>query len=1352
MASQPIANPTIDWSARNLAHEYKTFTEMCKLMFSGPYKSCKELEQFSYMTLWGGSKTLTLWMNSGLTEQTVDNLKQVLKNYCVPDDHQFWANRMEMRHLSQHSGESFQDFSTRVISLADVCQWSNKDEQIVCSLIFGASHREAQRKALSKSKDLSVKDCIEHFVSFEATDNYHKALNINSSAINSVNNNKRNFDDKQNIIKNCYCCGKSHQRRNCPAHGHTCRKCGRSNHYESVCRAKERTSDTSSKQNPKQKQSKKKVHSVEAESSEDDLHFVQGITVKNTQKQQKCFKVNDAHSDHSELVKLRFNTSKLGALATIDTGAEVSVMPVRVYKQLFPNDMDDDMVQNLEPCNMKLTAFNKTDINVIGQKHLVTKHNGLQKNILFVITDLNTSTILGRNDAVNLKCIKFIGDRVRGESNTPSINSTSTTFNIQKAKKKWKNVVPLGSNNNNPHAQILKLFPELFSGVGCLDTMYRIDLKSDAQPVKHAARRVPESIRPKVKEELDRLVKDGIIKRVECPTDWVNSIVCVSKPNGNIRLCLDPKDLNKYIKRPHYYSPTIDDVLPDLCGSKFFSTLDARSGYWNIPLDDQSQLLTTFNTPGYGRYCFKRLPFGLVSSQDLFQRVMDDLLIGLGNAKPVADDIKIHGNSELEHDLYLLEVLDRCQQAGLHLNPDKCQIKKNSVKFYGNLLTTTGMKPDPKKIEGIVKLAPPTNKLEVRSLVGMVTFLNRFIPNTTALLEPIRKLLKNDIHFSWDEEQQQAFQQIKTAITQPSSLAYFDKDKPCEVQCDASLKGIGVCLLQNNNPIYFASKSLTETESRYSNIEREMLGVVFALTRLHQYTFGRHITVISDHKPLESISSKNLNMCPPRLQRMLLRIQGYDYDIQYRPANKIPIPDCLSRLIQNRSDSAISGMNVNVNEVVLTDESKLDIVRKHLSKDETLLTVRDYVIHGWPSNRSNIPTEVLPYWPYKDEIGYYNGILLKCDRVIIPNSLIGEVLKDIHRGHLGIEKCRLRARRSVFWPNMNVDIAKIVNQCELCQVHGGPQTKTYTYNMNESSHYPMHCVGTDLFEYKQKPYLLMIDYFSSYPWVRPLKNISSTSVIEGMQSVFTEFGYPYQIHSDSGSQYSSKEFMTFAKQYDIKHTMSSPYYHESNGKAECYVRIVKNLLKKQRSNINDALLAYRSAPLCNSKHSPAELMFNRQMKDNILTIPIHFKSQDLERINHSQDSKYKDLHSGDRVFIFDTDKKVWEKGMIINKTEQPNQYSILFQSGRISNRNRVHLKMDHTPPIVQQQLPTQSPDCVQNDVQPDVETSTSDEIEHCDNSSEQLPPVATPQQQRTPDVPRRSGRIRRAPRKFEDYE
>ena len=190
------------------------------------------------------------------------------------------------------------------------------------------------------------------------------------------------------------------------------------------------------------------------------------------------------------------------------------------------------------------------------------------------------------------------------------IKSSSTSFNTDSAKLKWKHALPLG---DDPKSKIIDLFPELFKGVGCVDTLYRIELEPDAILVKHAPRRVPEAIKPKVKDELDRLVREGIIMPVEVPTDWVNSIVCVTKPNGDLRLCLDPKALNKFIRRPHHYSPTIDDVLPDLCGSQFFSTLDARSGYWNIPLDNRSSLLTTFNTLGYGRFCFKRLPFGLVS-------------------------------------------------------------------------------------------------------------------------------------------------------------------------------------------------------------------------------------------------------------------------------------------------------------------------------------------------------------------------------------------------------------------------------------------------------------------------------------------------------------------------------------------------------------------------------------------------------------------------------------------------------------------------------------------------------------------------------------------------------------------
>ena len=513
-------------------------------------------------------------------------------------------------------------------------------------------------------------------------------------------------------------------------------------------------------------------------------------------------------------------------------------MPSRVYKQLFTNIP-------LRMSNITLTAFNNTNINVAGKISVTVNYNNMSKDVTFIVTNEDTVTILGRNDAAKLNCIQFLPNTTAPCKNY--IKTVSSNFNPRAAKLKWNKILPLGKTGD-PKEEIVKLFPELFKGIGCVDVCYKIELSSDALPVKHAPRRVPESVRPLVKEELDRLVSEGIIKLVECPTEWVNSIVCATKPNGKIRLCLDPKDLNKYIKRPHYFSPTLDDILPDLAGSKYFSTLDARSGYWNIPLDCKSQLLTTFNTPGYGRYCFRRLPFGLVSSQDIFQRMMDDILIGLNNAKPIADDIKIHGISEIEHDLVLLEVLDRCQKSGLHLNLEKCQIKKESVTFFGNQLTTEGMQPDKSKVAAISRLAAPVNKQELRSLVGMVSFLNRFLPNASALLEPLRSLLKENVHFVWDKSHQVALDNIKSAISSPTNLSYFDANKNTEIQCDASQKGLGACILQDDKPVCFASKSLTDTESRYSNIEREMLGVVFALTKFHQYTYGRPVKIISDHK------------------------------------------------------------------------------------------------------------------------------------------------------------------------------------------------------------------------------------------------------------------------------------------------------------------------------------------------------------------------------------------------------------------------------------------------------------------------------------------------------------------------
>ena len=172
------------------------------------------------------------------------------------------------------------------------------------------------------------------------------------------------------------------------------------------------------------------------------------------------------------------------------------------------------------------------------------------------------------------------------------------------------------------------------------------------------------------------------------------------------------------------------------------------------------------------------------------------------------------------------------------------------------MLTTDGLQPDKTKVDAIVKLAPPTNKQELRSLVGMVTYLARFIPNSSALLEPLRALLKDNVHYTWEPEHEHAFKSIIQAIVLPCNLQYFNHKAVTEIQCDASLKGLGACMIQNAQPVSYASKRLTDTESPYSNIESEMLGVVFALTRFHQYTYGRAVTVVTDHKPLGSLNNQ----------------------------------------------------------------------------------------------------------------------------------------------------------------------------------------------------------------------------------------------------------------------------------------------------------------------------------------------------------------------------------------------------------------------------------------------------------------------------------------------------------------
>ena len=294
------------------------------------------------------------------------------------------------------------------------------------------------------------------------------------------------------------------------------------------------------------------------------------------------------------------------------------------------------------------------------------------------------------------------------------------------------------------------------------------------------------------------------------------------------------------------------------------------------------------------------MPFGISPAPEIFQIKLQAAISGLPGVYPIADDILIVGEgatdgaAEEDHDRKLRQFLDRCREKCIKLNKEKFRLRLSEVSYMGHLLTKEGLRPDPQKIAAITKMPPPQDVAGVRRLLGLVNYLARFVPNLADLCEPIRQLTHKRNEWQWSHVQDNAFTTLKEAITRVPVLQFFNTTKEVTVQCDASSTGLGAALLQEGQPVEFASRALTPTERQYAQIEKELLAVVFAFERFHHYTYGRSVTVESDHKPLESISRKPLDSAPRRLQRMLLRLQKYRINIVYKKGREMHIADALS--------------------------------------------------------------------------------------------------------------------------------------------------------------------------------------------------------------------------------------------------------------------------------------------------------------------------------------------------------------------------------------------------------------------------------------------------------------------------
>uniref|UniRef100_A0A8D0C7Y7 Gypsy retrotransposon integrase-like protein 1 n=1 Tax=Scleropages formosus TaxID=113540 RepID=A0A8D0C7Y7_SCLFO len=339
----------------------------------------------------------------------------------------------------------------------------------------------------------------------------------------------------------------------------------------------------------------------------------------------------------------------------------------------------------------------------------------------------------------------------------------------------------------------------------------------------------------------------------------------------------------------------------------------------------------------------------------------------------------------------------------------------------------------------------------------------------------------------------------------------------------------------------------------------------------------------------------------PRIQRLMMRLQRYDFELVYTPGKYIVLADALSRAPSACESHEVSSTEVDVDmhvnlvvESLPVSDQKSKQIAEETRKDPVLQTVITNLNNGWV--KSSCPQ----FYNVRAELSVANGLLLRQNRIVIPQVLRKEMLCRIHEGHLGIEKCKRRSRDAIYWPGMNADIEKMVSTCEICLKHQNKQAREPLITVDLPK-YPWQKVGTDLFHFNGKDYLLVVDYFSSYPEIALLSNSSSACVIQHMKSVFARHGIPTVVMSDNGPCYSSSEFQDFAAHYDFQHVTSSPQFPQSNGKAEKGVHIVKQLLKKASESKSDpylALLSYRASPLEHGA-SPAELLMGRKIRTTL---------------------------------------------------------------------------------------------------------------------------------------------------------
>uniref|UniRef100_A0A914YQN2 RNA-directed DNA polymerase n=1 Tax=Panagrolaimus superbus TaxID=310955 RepID=A0A914YQN2_9BILA len=610
-------------------------------------------------------------------------------------------------------------------------------------------------------------------------------------------------------------------------------------------------------------------------------------------------------------------------LMQVDTGAVCTVAPKSTWMNLGK--------PTLKEMKHPLRGYNGA-IHTLGKCKLDVEVNGIQKEADLVIVDGAGDILMGR-DWIKLFNIS-VDDLLNSDQKVLAVGDDKVTIPLQELLEEFKDVF-----DDKP---------------GKCDIQVQWKLKDDAKPRFMKARPVPYSIKKPVEEYLDQKVLDGRLKYVKS-SDWASPIVVVPKPDKSARVCGDYKQtINPAMESNRYPLPKIEDLFHALNGGKFFSKLDLADAFLQIPLDEESKKFTTINTHK-GLFQYQTMPPGAPSATSDFQEVIDKVLNGIERTAAYVDDVTTSSTTVEEHLVILKKVFERLRKHGMKLKLKKCEFLKRRIEYLGHIVDEHGIRPNPKKIESMVKMPPPKNLKELEAFLGMVNYYGKFIKNLSTLASPLFELKKKDVEWSWKENHEQAFELIKERLVSTDVLTHYDPTKSICLSADASEYGLGAVIyhkLENGDEkvIAYASRTLTSAEKNYAQVEKEALAIIYGVEKFQIYLLGRKFTMFTDHQPLLRIFGPKSGMnsiAIKRLARWAIILSNYDYEIIYRKGEEMGNANGLSRLPLQNDDHEKKKLQ-EIKEIANVSPLNKKKIAEATQMDEELVQIWSWTQNGWP--------------------------------------------------------------------------------------------------------------------------------------------------------------------------------------------------------------------------------------------------------------------------------------------------------------------------------------------------------------------------------------------------------------------